>query len=86
LLTAGVLYGLPIGERFALNADLIYAIVALGIGKEGTSFDHPQMLQPAMTFTTYFTKLFSLDLGVKTTLLVDGYNDLIVTLGSVILF
>ena len=86
LLTAGVLYGLPIGERYALNADLIYAIVVLGIGDEGTSFDHPQMLQPAVSFSTYFTKLFSLDAGIKTTLLVDGYADLIVTVGSMILF
>jgi hypothetical protein len=86
LLTAGVLYGLPVGERFALNADVIYSIVVLGIGKKGTSFDHPQMLQPAITFSTYFTRLFSLDAGLKTTLLVDGYADLIVTLGSMFLF
>lgn len=86
LLTAGVLYGMPIGERYALNADVVFAYAVLGIGPKGTSIDGPMMLQPAVTFSTYFTKLFSLDAGLKTTLLVDGYADLIVTIGSAVLF
>jgi hypothetical protein len=87
LLTAGILYGLPLAERFSLNVDVIYAANVLTIGKDGAvKPDNPMMLQPALTVSTYFTKLFSLDLGIKSTFLIEGYNDLIVTLGTVILF
>jgi len=87
LVTAGVLYGLPISSRFALNADVIAAYNAFTANKDGAiDVDSPLMLQPALSFTTYFSRLFSLDLGVKTTLLVKDYSDLIVTLGGAVIF
>ncbi len=87
LLTAGALYGLPMGQRFALNGNVVYAVNVLTVGQDGVvDVENRSMLQPALTLTTYFTRLFSLDVGVKSTFLVADYNDLVLTLGSVILF
>lgn len=87
LLTAGALYGLPLGKRFALNSNAIYAINLVTVGRDGVvDVENRSMLQPALSLTTYFSRLFSLDLGVKSTFLVSDYSDLVLTLGSVILF
>jgi hypothetical protein len=87
LVTAGMLYGLPLFERYALNADVIYAINALTMNKNGViTPDNLMMLQPGLSFTIFFSRLFSLDVGAKSTFLISKYNDVILTLGSVILF
>ncbi|MBN1129849.1 MAG: hypothetical protein JXA71_12730 [Chitinispirillaceae bacterium] len=87
LVTAGMLYGLPLFRRYALNADVIYAYNALTMDKDGIiTPDNPMMLQPGLSFTIFFSRAFSLDLGGKTTLLISDYSDVILTLGTVILF
>jgi hypothetical protein len=87
LLTAGVLFGLPIGNRYAFNPSCVLAYNVLTIGKNGTvSVESPFMLQPAANGSIYFSKLFTLDVGAKTTLLITDYHDLIVTVGTTILF
>jgi hypothetical protein len=56
-------------------------------GKNGSvTVNSPFMLQPAFNGSIYFTKLFSLDIGAKTTLFIKDYSDLILTIGTTILF
>lgn len=87
LVTGGVLFGLPIGNRYAINPSCVMAYNVHTAGKNGSvTVDGPFMLQPAFNGSIYFTKLFSLDLGAKTTLFIKDYSDLIVTIGSTILF
>jgi hypothetical protein len=87
MLTAGVLYGVPIGERFAINTSAVYAINILTMGSDGVvDLKNRNMIQPAINLSTYLTKAFSLDAGVKTTFLVKDYNDFILTIGGTVLF
>jgi hypothetical protein len=87
LFTAGVLFGLPIGQRFAANPSAVLAYNLYTAGKNGSvKVASPLMLQPAINCSIYFTRLFSLDLGFKSTLLIEDYNDLIATIGTTILF
>jgi hypothetical protein len=87
LVTAGAQYGLPLGQRFAFNTHIIYAINVLTIsGGKVVDFDNRHMLQPALSGSFYLSKLFSIDLGLKHTFLVKDYNDLIVTVGAAVLF
>jgi hypothetical protein len=87
LVTAGVLFGIPIKERFALNPSAILAYNILTVGKDGTvKPDNPFMLQPAFNGSIYFSRLFTLDCGMKTTLFIKDYSDFILTVGATVLF
>ncbi len=83
LLSAGVTYGLPLGDRLALNTDVLYTLNALSFGKDGyVKMKNPNMLSLAENVDIFFTRTFSLTLGAKTTLLVKDYNDFIITIGA----
>jgi hypothetical protein len=87
LITAGMLFGLPIMDRYALNPSCVLAYNVLTLGKDGAvDVESPFMLQPAINGSIYFTRLFTLDLGAKTTLFLKDYSDFIVTLGTTVLF
>jgi hypothetical protein len=87
LVTTGVLFGVPIGDRYAINPSCVAAMNVYTAGKNGSvKVDSPFMLQPAFNGSIYFTKLFSLDIGAKTTLFIKDYSDLIITIGTTILF
>ncbi|MBN1128091.1 MAG: hypothetical protein JXA71_03850 [Chitinispirillaceae bacterium] len=87
LLTAGVLFGLPLLDRYALNPSCVLAYNVLTMGKNGAvDIESPLMLQPALNGSIYFSRLFTLDVGAKTTLLLKEYGDFILTIGATILF
>ena len=86
LLSAGLSYGFPLGKRLALNTDGLYTFNALSftLGDKGgyNKIDNPQMLSIAENLDIFFSRLFSLTVGLKTTLLVKDYNDFIITIGA----
>ncbi|MBD3421996.1 MAG: hypothetical protein GF398_17935 [Chitinivibrionales bacterium] len=83
LLSVGGMYGLPLGERLALNFDGLYTINALAFGEKGyIKLTNPHMLSIAGSLDIFITELFSFTTGMKTTLLVKNYNDFIVTIGA----
>jgi hypothetical protein len=87
LLTAGVLFGIPISQRYAANPSCVLAYNLYTAGKNGkVDVTSPFMLQPALNGSIYFTKLFTLDIGTKTTLFIKDYHDFIITLGATVLF
>lgn len=87
LLTAGVLFGLPILDRYAINPSCVAALNLYTAGKKGSvKVNSPFMLQPALNGSIYFTKLFTLDAGLKTTLFIKDYGDFIMTVGATVLF
>jgi hypothetical protein len=87
LLTTGVLFGLPILDRYAINPSCVAALNLFTAGKKGkVDVTSPFMLQPALNGSIYFTKLFTLDAGLKTTLFIKDYSDFILTVGATVLF
>jgi hypothetical protein len=87
LATAGVLFGIPVLNRYAINPSCVLAYNLYTAGKNGkVTVTSPFMLQPAFNGSIYFTKLFSLDIGAKTTLFIKDYSDLILTIGTTVLF
>lgn len=87
LLAAGVLYGLPLAQRYALNPSVVVVYDVLTINKTTTvAIERPFIVQPSLNGSVYFTRLFMLDIKAKTTLLLKDYSDIIVNLGTTVAF
>jgi hypothetical protein len=83
LLSAGAQYGLPLGERFSLNGDAVYTrnIFTFNGGKQLT-IENPNFLSLGASGAVYLSQQFVLNAGLKTSLLMKDYRDLIITIGS----
>jgi hypothetical protein len=79
---SAALYGLPIGERFALNTSLLYTQVLQSLNGEWIKLKSPRILNLGANMSYYFSYAFALNFGIKTNLFVEDYSSFELTLGS----
>ncbi|OGC05373.1 hypothetical protein A2V82_05950 [candidate division KSB1 bacterium RBG_16_48_16] len=79
---SAALYGLPIGERLALNTSVLYTQVLQSLAGEWIKLKSPRILNLGATMSYYFSYAFALNFGIKTNLFVEDYSSFELTLGS----
>ena len=82
-LNAAGMYGFPIGERYAMNIDVLYMRnLRTAFAGESVDLESNNILSLGANGSIYMSESFGLNAGIKTTLLVKDYSSFEITIGG----
>ena len=82
-LNAAGMYGFPIGERYALNIDVLFMRnLRTAFAGESVDLESNNILSLGANGSIYMSESFGLNAGIKTMLLVKDYSSFEITIGG----